>query len=373
MYKYKLGSIACLLALCVAFGGCSDKKKSVSVDTNKKEWQSETLDENVAADFKAENIESAYSYRIEKKALSVKKIKQIFFPEDKSKENYKKELWDEKNKELGYFEEVTTEKGLDVYANYEGISGRKPERDFYGNIISQDEKLENANNLWKYLGTEEDLPFMSKKDMEAKVRAQIKKMGLPYEVSNIYIRTMSSEYLNGLTEKYLREHPDAGEDDVVDRNQLKTWKKNEGAYYVLVELSLDGVPINAKGCTQEPIDGITIDTAGIELMYNKNGCMYLECPYFEVLEKQEKSDILSVSEAVELIKKELTDVILSEDMKYMVNSGELCYAYVNGEEKTVNTKASLKPVWMFNIRISDSNGSLDRQYFVDAVTGKVMK
>ena len=373
MYKYKLGSIACLLALCVAFGGCSDKKKSVSVDTNKKEWQSETLDENVAADFKAENIESAYSYKIEEKALSVKKIKQIFFPEDKSKENYKKELWDEKNKELGYVEYMTTENGLDLFANYQGTHGHTLERDFYTNIISQDEKIENFNNLWKYLGTEEDLPFMSKKDMEAKVRAQIKEMGLPYEVSNIYIRTMSSEYLNGLTEKYLKEHPDAGGEDFVDRNQLKTWKKNEGAYYVLVELSLDGVPINAKGRTCNSDAEITIDPAGIELMYNKNGCMYLECPYFEVLEKQEKSDILSVSEAVELLKANLTDVILSEDTKYMINSGELCYAYVSGEEKTVNTKASLKPVWMFNIRNSDSNGSLDRQYFVDAVTGKVME
>lgn len=365
------------LMLCLLVGtsllGCS-KTEKVTYDETKSNWNNETLDENVVANFQAELIDTSYIYKAKYKALEVQKMKDIFFENDTSKVEIEKYLYSQEYEEFGYIEYLHSATGTEITTAFDGVHGYTKEYPYYTNFFSADmnDSIYNEKTKRDNLGTDEELSFLTKNDMEKDIREKIEQLDIDFEIGEIYIRTLSSEYLNQIQEKAIQEQAEIEEDEkTYDSSLIRDWKEEDGAYYVVIESVKDGVPLNGTVFV-ECSNGTMISPYRMNCIINKDGIQYVDFSYVEITEKEE-CDLISADHAVKSLKEDITSVIVTD--KYLIENAVLCSTIVM---EMGTTEVSLKPVWMFDVsteeieKSNDERSSFVEYYLVDAVTGEVL-
>lgn len=356
--------------------GCADENESKdNYNKNQNEWNREKLDDNLVADFKADNVSGKKynSYDVEFTSIPVQKIKDTFFENDKSKINVTKE----ERPEDPDVEELTSEDGLEIYSTIEGTSGKTKESDYYRAFLGYDSDAWDENNMPINLGTEEELSFLSKKELEEQIEEKIKGIVPDFSVGNLNIRTLTSDYLNHIQNIYFEEAEKSSdtltrEECEEQRKWKRNWSKEDGAYYVVAELSLDGININSSH-TMELSNGKNINPIYITIIYNKNGFAYVNFSSVMKVKKKNEIEIITAAQALHSLKNDMTSIILTNEKT--IKDAQLRYIMLRTSD---NKKIEIRPVWMFDVMVkfeqkvkeTDEGKEL---YIVDAVTGEVLR
>lgn len=380
-----------VLALCltgaVLLCGCSESgSKQSNIDETKENWNNEELESGVVADLKLDYEENKkYSYQVTYKNLSAEKVKDVLFPNDTSRKNYDKEPDDGGSD----YETLTTEDGLEIISHSEGIMAETQEYHYLDNAVTADrsrlleqneEYSEDVDNVYKYIGSDEELPNLKRDDVEELCKRQIKELGIPLEIGQIDIRTFSPQNMNDLmkeAEKAMEEEKEeSGDIQLYDENYIKEWKENDGIYYLHVTFTLDGTVLNYS-YRDDRIDSTEApdaETYYAEFWYNEDGCVGASFEYFEITDKKEEETITGAY-AVEAVKNDITSVILSDNGSYELTGATLCYTVVSGESKDYSEQV-IRPVWIVSVNYQEGgqeNFHCVYTYFVNAITGEVMK
>lgn len=205
--------------------GCNNNSKTPNnYNKAQKEWKREKLDDKLVADFKADNIsrKNYNSYEVEFTSVPVKKIKDIFFDKDKSKTSITKE----EREDDSDMEELTSENGLYIYSTIEGTNGRTKESDYYRAFLGYDSDAWDVNNMPTNLGTEDELSFLSKKKLDEKIEKRIKEILPGFSVGNFNVRSLTSDYLNSIQNKYFEEAEKSSDEMIREEyKEQQQWKK----------------------------------------------------------------------------------------------------------------------------------------------------
>lgn len=356
--------------------GCNNNSKtSNNYNKAQKEWKREKLDDKLVADFKADNIprKNYNSYEVEYTLVPVKKIKDIFFDKDKSKTSITKE----EREDDSDMEELTSENGLYIYSTIEGTNGRTKESDYYRAFLGYDSDAWDVNNMPTNLGTEDELSFLSKKKLDEKIEKRIKEILPGFSVGNFNVRSLTSDYLNSIQNKYFEEAEKSSDEMIREEYKeqqqwKKNWRKKDDAYYVVAELSLDGININS-GETMELSNGKNINPVYITIIYNKNGFVYVDFSSVIKVKNRKEDEIVTVAQALKSLKDDLTSIILTDEKT--IKDAQFRYVMISTSD---NKKIEIRPVWIFDVMVKleqknkdDDNG--EEIYMVDAVTGEVLR
>lgn len=369
-----------IVAMCVLSSGCStnnQKDEDLSYDSTKTEWSNEVIADNLIADFDIgdEVITDAYTYSCKRIPVSVQTIKNTFF-DDVSATEVETRLYDQDVPELGYIEFLTSEDGLNITSSLYGTDAEASSYNFYTYFLSADSEAWGNNNVPVALGTEEELEYLSKISVEEQIRSGLKQLFSDIEVSSMKFFTLSTDYLTTLQEKDL----DAlsQEEDTFWYDKAKQYERNweeDGAYYVFVEMKMDQIAINEELSTFFSND-INLETYSATFIYNKDGCVYVKLPSAWEIENKKNENIISVAQAVEALKTDVTSVILTEEN--IIDEAQLQYVVL---EKPGNAIIEIRPMWIFNSKVliesEKTEGQSIQEYYeqiyVDAVTGEVLR
>ena len=91
----------------------------------------------------------------------------------------------------------------------------------------------------------------------------------------------------------------------------KNWRKKDDAYYVVAELSLDGINIivvRLWSCLMEK----TLILFILTIIYNKNGFVYVDFSSVIKVKNRKEDEIVTVAQALKSLKDDLTSIILTE-------------------------------------------------------------
>lgn len=157
-----------------------------------------------------------------------------------------------------------------------------------------------------------------------------------------------------------------------EQQQWKKLAKKDDAYYVVAELSLDGININS-GETMELSNGKNINPVYITIIYNKNGFVYVDFSSVIKVKNRKEDEIVTVAQALKSLKDDLTSIILTDEKT--IKDAQFRYVMISTSD---NKKIEIRPVWIFDVMVKleqknkdDDNG--EEIYMVDAVTGEVLR
>lgn len=365
-----------IMSVIVGLTGCAEKKGNKPIDEKQKSWSSEKLDENLVADFDAQNIDidKAYVYECERTPLSVEIIKDSFFYSDKSEVKQEKRYFDEEDKSMGEVYTITSENGLDIVSTCEMTCGKTTEATYYRNFLACDIEAWDENNMPVNLGTDETLYFLDKSDVEEDIKKGLAKLMPDFEVKKMNFFTLTHEYLNEIQNKeldMLKQEDDKSWYEQ-EKEMARDWKEEEGAYYVTVEMGLDGMSVNSTN-VQELTDGSEIAHLVVTMIYNKEGCVYLNVSESIGIKNKSSKEIISVAKALDNLKDDITEVILTEEN--VIESAELEYVPICVSSKL---DAEILPMWVFKKTVQRENEKQKKiveeyeYYYVNAVSGEVI-
>lgn len=227
------------------------------------------------------------------------------------------------------------------------------------------------------LGTEDELSFLSKKKLDEKIEKRIKEILPGFSVGNFNVRSLTSDYLNSIQNKYFEEAEKSSDEMIREEYKeqqqwKKNWRKKDDAYYVVAELSLDGININS-GETMELSNGKNINPVYITIIYNKNGFVYVDFSSVIKVKNRKEDEIVTVAQALKSLKDDLTSIILTDEKT--IKDAQFRYVMISTSD---NKKIEIRPVWIFDVMVKleqknkdDDNG--EEIYMVDAVTGEVLR
>lgn len=364
--------------LFVTLTGCAAKKEEQKeYDVSQKKWENETLDENLRADFETDSVEKAKKYHARLTELPVDKVKKIFMGWDTSSSKMEQEDTGD-----GITKWLYTEQGTEIGSNWENTVATTEDYFYYNNCLWADrDAFDDNGRVTAKLGTMEELEFLKKNDVEKQVRSMFDDLDLGFEIYNITFQTLTASYLNRLREKVIKDLETETDDEIdnpyVNKDYLKQWKKTEGAYYLSIEFSNADIAILSKGNGGSLSDKTYIFSFEAQMIYNQKGCIYLNLPC--VIDKEEESaeetKLISVADAVQSLKKDMTSIILTDDN--LIEEGELLYVPLG----TLSSQdLELLPMWVFKIQTStetEKNGEKKTKTnysyaYVDGNTGEVL-
>lgn len=377
-----------IVLLFVALTGCTDNEEQKEYDVAQKEydvsqnkWDNETLDENLRADFEADFetdlVEKANMYHAKLTELPVNKIKNIFMGWDASSSKIEQEDTGD-----GVTEWLYTELGTEIGSNWENTIAKTEDYNYYGNCIWADRDAFDENGrATDKLGTVEELEFLKKNDVEKEIRSMFDELDLGFEIHNIMFRTLTSSYLNNIQEKMMKDLEKETDEEIenpyVDKNYMKQWEETEGAYYLTIEFSNEDIVICNKEDGNSLSDNTYIFPFEAQMIYNQKGCVYLymSCVIEKEDESAEETKLITVADAVQSLKKDMTSIILTDDN--LINEGELLYVPIGS---TSSQELKLLPMWVFKIQTKaerEKNGkkkTITRYSYayVDGSTGEVL-
>lgn len=364
--------------LLVAFTGCTDKKEEQKeYDVSQSKWDNEILDENLRANFEANSVEKANLYHARLTELPVDKVKKIFMGWDTSSSKIEQEDTGD-----GITKRLNTEQGTEIGSNWENTIATTKDSSYYENCLWADSDAYDDNGkITDKLGTAEELEFLKKRDVEKEIRSMFDELNLGFEIHNITFHTLTASYLNSLREKAIKDLEEEKDDEIenpyVDKEHLKQWKETEGAYYLTIEFSNADIPILNNGYEGSLSDKRYIYSFEAQMIFNKKGCVYLNLPC--VIEKEddsaEETKLISVADAVQSLKKDMTSIILTDDN--LIDEGELLYVPLGALS---SQELKLLPMWVFKIQTStetEKNGEKKNRTnysyaYVDGSTGEVL-
>lgn len=368
----------CLILLLVTLTACTDQKEEKKgYDISQNKWDNETLDNNLRADFEAESVEKAYKYHARLTDLPVDKIKKIFMGWDTSSSTIEQEDTGD-----GITKWLYTEQGTEIGSNWENTIATTKDYSYYDNCLWADsDAFDVDGKATAKLGTTEELDFLKKKDVEKKVRLMFDELDLGFEVHKITFQTLTAPYLNNLREKAKedleKKKDEETENPYVNEDYLKKWKKSEGAYYLTIEFSNADIVISNNGNGSDLSDNTYIFSFEAQMIYNQKGCVYLNLPC--VIKKEEESaeetKLISVADAVQSLKKDMTSIILTDDN--LISEGKLQYLPIG----TLSSQdLELLPMWVFKIQTNAETEKAGKKktitsssyVYVDGSTGKVL-
>lgn len=365
----------------VFLAGCSGSENesgNPEIDTAQKAWESQVLDDNLIADFRADENPTAQlnAYLCVSSALPVEKIRSAFFYADTS--GFRSDRLDQglDVTKYGYLYTLESEDGLEIYSSFEGNSGETKEADFYRNFLAYDRNAWDGSRPAD-LGTGEELDFLDKTQIEEEIRAGWKALYPDSSPVEINFFTLSADYLNDLQSRALAELKEQEDTSWYEREAQyeRDWRREDGAYYVTVDFEIGGIPVSGSAnvrLTNEAV--LTGYTASF--IYNKNGCVYLKMPALWEIKEQNAGEGTSVAEALEFLKKDITSVILTNES--IVDNAELNYVLVRIPS---STEFEIQPMWIFDVQVkvinSKKEGSAEyyvkERYYVNALTGEVLR
>lgn len=366
---------------CYVLIGCSienGEMEPYAIVTEQTKWERQKLDENLVVDLNVENseIDVAYSYICNRTAIPVEDIQKTFFYGDTSQMVYSKHLETPEEPKFGYVYSGTSQNGLKITSSYLGSVSRTNEAEMYRHFLGWGSEVRDADGEPNNLGTAEELSFLDKKTIQEEIEEGLNKL-IPYvDIREINFYTLTSEYLDKLQKVALKEIKNYNDPIWYEEEKKyeKVWEYEEGAYYVTVEMSMDGIAIsdyiNDMLANETRLGGYTAT-----FIYNKNGCIYADLPMLLNFEQSQDSSVISVAQALEVLKKDITSVILTNEN--VIEDAKLQYVlvYVNS-----STKLEILPMWIFEGKVSiETNkgdlGVMDfhEYYFVNAITGEVLR
>lgn len=109
-------------------------------------------------------------------------------------------------------------------------------------------------------------------------------------------------------------------------------------------------------------------------IYNKNGCVFADIPELLQVKQSQEESIISVSQALDTLKRDITSVILTDEN--VIENAKLQYVLVYVSS---STELEILPMWVFEgkVLIETNKGDLGvmevyENYFVNAITGEVL-
>ena len=360
--------------------GCSTEHtgiESYSLEFEQSEWENQKLDENVVANFKveSENVSSAFVYECKEIAISIEGIREAFFYSDTSKIEYSKHYESPDEPKFGYVYSGISQAGLKITSNYRGSRGSTNEAEMYRHFLGYAPEGWGTDGKPKQLGTTEELLFLEKNAIEMEITEGLNKL-IPYvELEDINFYTLSADYLNeiqNLTLENIKKYNDPNW-YAEEKEYEKDWKYEEGAYYVTVGMSMDGIAV------KEYLNDMLVDERRLGgykaiFIYNKNGCVYADLPMYLEIKFSREEPIISVSQALQALKEDITSVILTNEN--VIEDAKLQYVLVYVSS---STELEILPMWVFEgkVLIETNKGDFGvmevyESYFVNAITGEVL-
>lgn len=378
-YKYRTAFLVVLLSV-LNFGCASETKTDIEQFSNPEKitWNKEVMGENLVADFKTEKKEvtEAYSYVCKRNPLSVESIKDCFFAYDTSICKTESRLYDPDLPEFGDIFFLTSENGIQISSSNYGSYAETILSEYYLYFLATDQDAWSNSNIPINLGTNEELPWLSKSEIEEEIKRGMCKL-FPYaDIENITFFTLSSDYLNELqlTElQLLKKEQDTFWYDKAKQFE-RMWTDEEGAYYISVELKMDEITVNGKTNTTFS-DERKISIYNATFIYNQEGCVYAELPIYLEMEEKEKQQVISASQALGILRDDILEVILTDEN--VINDADIQYVMI----ATPGTlSVEIKPMWIFEGTVIMENEKKEGNekveysinYFVDASNGEVL-
>lgn len=265
------------------------------------------------------------------------------------------------------------DKTLSISEDRKNFSFYSPLKEFIQGVIN----TEHFGNLYKF--NQEELDFMPKqKAIDGAVNI-LKSLNItphmPPKVYAIDFKTIQKVQEERMLEKGVQEFINLGIYKMKDE-----WTKDDEFYYLFFSVDFYGIPCDTIGYTHQS-STLHVSGSEIEIIISKKGielCMIDGMLYREVKPKSEKSELISIDQAMQTVKSKFDDVILMDK----VTVTEICLEYlpvlvdVNVDTKTgiVNYEnVELVPIWLFKIESSNSRESgIARNTYVrvNAITGK---
>lgn len=382
MKKTVKGIIVSVLvnAICFSIVGCSVESSetvNTDLDLEQTEWENQKLDEMLIADFEVEGETegAAFEYMCERTAISLEGIKNAFFYSDTSEMEYSKRYESPNEPRFGYVYFGTSQEGLSITSNYSGSRGSTNEAEMYRHFLGYDPDGWGTDGKPEQLGTSEDLSFLDKNAIEMEIKEGLNKL-IPYvEIEKVNFYTLSADYLNEIQSITLEDIKKYNDPSwyAKEKEYEREWKYEEGAYYVTVEMSMDGIAI------KEYLNDMLADETRLggykaTFIYNKNGCVYADLPMLLEVKQSQEESIISVSQALDELKKDITSVILTNEN--VIEDAKLQYVLVYVSS---STELEILPMWVFEgkVLIETNKGDLGvvevyESYFVNAITGEVL-
>lgn len=368
--------------MCYTLIGCIKQETGEikGIDSKQTKWENETLIENLRANFEVDSsiVEAADVYRCEKKAISIEEIKDIFFRNDLSEIKVETHMYDAELPEFGNIYNITSLHGLTLFSSCEGAMGKTKEADFYRNFLASDAAAWGLNGRPAKLGTDEEISYLNKEQIENEIVTGLRKL-MPYVSADEFkFYSLTPDYLTKIQNVELSRLE--GEDDTFwyerEKEMVKEWKEDEGAYYITVEMAINHIPLN-DAINQPLVNGTSINSYTATFIYNKNGCVFLELPEIWVEKAKEHQEIITASEALEALKVDMSLIILTHD--YYIDGAELKYFILNTPSKL---EFEIRPIWIFNskttVEVVNGEGEAvfeiyPENFYVDAVTSEVLR
>lgn len=373
--------ISLLSMLCVSILGCStteNEEKTSSFDSSQTAWESEALDDNLIADFQADDTLTgvAASFEAERTNVPIEQMQEQFFYHDVSAKQITQQYLVPEDTSFGYIYNMTSENGLQIFTSCEGGKGKTEEAEAYKHFLGYiSEAWDDSGNPDK-LGTDEVLSFLDKDLIETEIKNGLSIFLPEMDITKVSFYTLTGAYLNEVQNNAMEEIKKYNDQSWYEKEKgyCKEWNEEDGAYYITVEMSLDNIPIK-NALNYELSDGKHLRGYSATFIYNRNGCVFAELPELLKFNQSQESSVISVAQALEALKKDITSVILTNEN--VIEDAKLQYVlvYVNS-----STKLEIQPMWIFEGKVSiETNkgdfGEMDfyEYYFVNAITGEVLR
>ncbi len=371
-----------ILLICLLVSGCAGKnmEENTKINREKVKWENETLIENLQANFEVDSnlVRETELYTCEKQAVSAELLKELFFSHDLSETKVETRLYDTELPEFGNAYTLTSAEGLTLFSSCEGALGKTKEADFYRNFLASDTAAWGLNGRPAKLGVAGEISYLNKVQIENEIVAGLSKL-MPYaSVNELKFYSLTPEYLTKIQNAELGRLEDEEDTSWYEREKemVKEWKEEEGAYYITVELAINQIPFN-DAINQPLVDGTSLNSYTANFIYNKNGCVFFELPKIWIETTKEHQEMITAAEALEALKEDMSLIILTHD--YRIEGAEIKYFVINTPSKL---EFEIRPIWVFDskvtIEVVDEAGETvyeinPENFYVDAVTSEVLR
>ncbi|MCM1258382.1 MAG: hypothetical protein NC307_11090 [Roseburia sp.] len=350
--------ILCLLAVCT-MSGCGDKKTEHNgISQQAPEHMKEELEPylNVDAEVAADQPEELYSYQATHVMPDGEKLKEAFMPEEECDTEYDAEF-DRYN--------CRSKDGKKRASTVLGARFSDQEYSYYYVLTSTGDVDHMYPESFPDLPTQKELPFADKKKAAETVRETAQKLDIILDEEPFVFEGLDAECLSGLYEKELEVTGGERLQQVFPDFQVQP---DMECYYMLWRvLAPHGERL--RNGNRDAGGVLERNGAYVTAIYTSSGMVHFHAnATFQYEEEQAVSQILSVDAALEQVKKQYENVILTEKDAITITEISLDYVPVlrNIEKKSYD----ILPAWCMYGR----SGGGDFPFFVmvDAQTGEIL-
>lgn len=203
---------------------------------------------------------------------------------------------------------LISESGLTLIQSETIVSGMMSGFEIYNDALG----FKDAQNIAPSTPDDIDLNFMSKADVQKKIKSLIGDFDMDVEVSDMKIKSYPKEFFEEMSDA-LKKNPDYF--DFVNKDiLLREWKSDDEVYYIEVDFQKNGIPVESEAYTL--FDESSVEGMQMQIYITKDGVQSFVAYSLPMsVKKIENIEICSVRGALNAVLEKYENIMADSELK----------------------------------------------------------